>query len=158
MGDYGQTSPRRRERDPPPTSPTYPEALNGVAVPLGAPEREPGVRRVGGAPDRGERPAEGARPPAWDVVRAGSAGGSRLQAAPRGARQPSPSPARGPRRRRPAPLLRPRPSPAAAPGVQLPPSRAPNLWPPPPAPPGPPAAPQPPADHRAHSAAVHFAL
>lgn len=123
----------------PPARPApSPEALKGLAFPLGCPGEGAAVRRVGGAPDRGEWPAEGARPPAWDAARWELRG---LRApggwARRRPAQPSPAPAP------PGPAAPPAPEPRCAPRAA---AAEPLL------------APQPRADHRAHSAAVHFAL
>lgn len=132
-------------------SPTDSEALKGVAFPRGRPRKGAGVRGVGGAPAAasGQQREPGPRPGARSALGAPGAPGSGRLGASRPSAWPAPAP--------PAPQLRLRPSRAAAPGVPPPPSRAPSLRSPPPAPPSSPAAPSP-APHRAHSAAVHFAL
>lgn len=130
-------------------SPTQPEPPKGDAIPRWRAPRAGSREARRGAADGGERPAEGARPPARRRRRWTRAEGSRRRGA-------SP-PARSPRRRRPAsrlrsPPRRPRGSAAAAaspgrsprsPGLRSRLTRS--------------RRPLPRAAHRAHCA-VHFAL
>lgn len=133
-------------------SSSTPEALKGHAFPLRSPRegaQNPRAEWLGRRPEAsGQQREPGPRP---GRLPAREERGARSCSAP-------PGPAHGPRRRRPASQLRPQPQPAAAPGVQLLPSRGRRTFCPRPQPlPTRSLRPLPHAPHRAHSA-VHFAL